>query len=247
MRIRRLLVSVRKRRSGMGAGLLLSLAGHGLAAALLLMWSDLHNVVPLPKFALIVDLVEDLSPGADAPEQPAGPAPAAATPAAPPPTAATDTKTDAPTPKAVETPRADPAAGSEAPGGVGDLLRGVEAAHTGASPSTGTAGGVFDAADAGGTGSASLEDFIRVQITRRWQIAPNAPDTQVRLMIRIIADGSILAVTPMSEAGEDRVLQAVITAARNAALLSSPLQFPRGTLSVSGDLVITLNTRDARR
>jgi len=251
MRIRRLLVKFRTayRRRNPGAGLFLSLAAHGLVVALILLWPGVENWAAPPKLALIVDLVEDRSPGSDAPLPPAGPAPAApAAPAARAPVGASDAKPVSPAAQGIETPRPQPLAGADTAATVGDLLRGAEAAHggTAAHPATG-GGGVFDTADAGGTGTASLEDFIRVQITRRWQIDPNAPDVHVSLRILIAADGSILAAAPASYGGEDRVYRALAISARNAALLSSPLQFPRGTMVVTGEMVIDLSTREARR
>lgn len=251
MTIKRLRVRLRRmwRRRGMTPAVLLSLAGHGLVIALLVSWSALEKL-PAPRtLALVVDLVEDNAPGSDAPEIPAGAAPAApvAT-VAQAPVGAGDATPGAPAKKGGDVPPTPAPTGPEATGSVGDLLRGAETAHGGAAPRAADgAGGVFDTADAGGTGAASLEDFIRVQIARRWQIGPNAPDVHVRLRIRIAADGSVLAAAPVSDSGEDRAYHALAIAARNAALLSSPLQFPRGTIAITGELVVDLSTRDARR
>lgn len=229
----------------MTIAVLSSLAAHGVMLAVLLLWPGLENLAASPTFTLTVDLVEDRSLGSNAPEMPAGPAPEAAASA---PTGTGAGASSASAAKGIETPRAPTQVGQDATAAVGDLLRGAEAAHGGAAPGPSTsAGGVFDVADAGGTGAASLEDFIRVQITRRWQINPDAPDAHVSLRISIGPNGSVLAVAPESDGGEDRVYRALAIAARNAALLSSPLQFPRGTFAITGELVVTLNTRDARR
>lgn len=229
--------------------LLSSLAGHGIVIALLLSWPALENLTAPQTFALAVDLVEDASPGSNAPDMPAGAAPAApAVPVAQAPIGAGDATPGTPARKETQAPAAPSVTGPDATGAVGDLLRGAEAAHGGAAARVAEgAGGVLDAADAGGTGTASLEDFLRVQITRRWQIGPDAPDVHVTLRIRIAADGSVLAAVPVSDSGEDRIYHALAIAARNAALLSSPLQFPRGTMAITGELVVDLNTRDARR
>lgn len=231
----------------MTTALLSSLAGHGLIIALLLSWPGFENLAAAPHLTLIVDLVEDLSPGSNAPEMPAGPAAEAPAPA-PAATGAGDAKSSAAAGQGIETPRAQSPAGSDATTAVGDLLRGAEAAHGGGAPSASTsAGGVFDVADAGGTGTTSLEDFIRVQITRRWQIDPNAPDVHVSLRILIDRNGNVLAAVPADDGGQDRVYRALALSARNAALLSSPLQFPRGTMAIAGELVVDLSTREARR
>ncbi len=233
----------------MAPGLLLSLTGHGIAIALLLSWPGLENVKAPQTLALVVSLVADNSPGSSVPDAPAGAAHAApVAPVAQTPVGADDATPGTPARKGNETPPAPSVAGPDATGAVGDLLHGAEAAHGGAAPRTADgAGGVLDAADAGGTGTASLEDFIRVQITRRWQIGPDAPDAHVSLRIRIGRDGIVLAAVPVNDGGEDKVLHALAIAARNAALLSSPLQFPRGTFAITGEMVVDLNTRDARR
>lgn len=233
----------------MTPGLLLSLVGHGIVLALLLSWPAIENLAAPQAFALAVDLVEDSSPGSDAPDVPAGAAPAAPVALiAQAPVGAGDATPGTPAERGSDIPPTAAPTGPVAAGTVGDLLRGAETAHGGATPRAANgAGGVFDTADAGGTGTASLEDFIRVQITRRWQIGPNAPDVHVSLRIRIAADGSVLAAVPVSDGGEDRIYRALAIAARNAALLSSPLQFPRGTIAIAGELVVDLSTRDARR
>ncbi len=248
MTFKRFLVRGRRRwrRRGMSVGLLCSLAVH-VALAALILWPGLKDTLAAPmRTALIVDLVEGPTSGADGAElaeAPAAPAPAA-------PAAAPASRSDA-SPvstgaKGAEAPP-QPPKGPEVAANVGDLLRGAEAAHGGAAPQVADAGGsgVFDAMDAGGTGTTSLKDFIRVQIERRWQIDPNAPDTQVTLRLLIGSDGSVLLAEPMADG--DKVYRALAIAARNAALLSSPLQFPRGTFAVTGEMIIDLNTRDTRR
>ena len=104
-----------------------------------------------------------------------------------------------------------------------------------------------DATDMGGTGTISLKDFLRVQIERRWQIDPSAPNVLVSVRLMIAADGSVMSAEPVNDSGPDKVMHALAISARNAALLASPLQFPRGTFAVTGEMVIDLNTRDARR
>ena len=120
------------------------------------------------------------------------------------------------------------------------LLRMAQAAH-GAPGSSGAGGNVPS-----GAGSSALKDFIRAQVERRWQIEAGAPDMVVTLRLVIAADGSVLAAAVMEDPGRDLAKQSVTMAARNAALLSSPLQFPPG-LDGAGELTVELNTRETRR
>ena len=245
---KRILVRGRRlwRRRGLSVGLLCSIAVHVVLVALIL-WPGLKNTLaePLPA-ALIVDLVEGPTSGADGAElaeAPAAPAPAA--PAAAAPASRSDATPVSTGAKGAEAPP-QPPKGPEVAATVGDLLRGAEAAHGGAAAQVADNGsGVFDAVDAGGTGTTSLKDFIRVQIERRWQIDANAPDALVTLRLLIGSDGSVLFAEPMTDG--DKTYRALAIAARNAALLSSPLQFPRGTFAVTGEMIIDLNTRDTRR
>jgi membrane protein involved in colicin uptake len=229
----------------MSVGLLCSLAVHAALVALIL-WPSLKNTLAAPmRAALIVDLVEGPTSGADGAElaeAPAAPAPAAAVAAAARRSDAAPVSTGV---KGAEAPP-QPPKGPEVAATVGDLLRGAEAAHGGAAAQVADNGsGVFDVTDAGGTGATSLKDFIRVQIERRWQIDANAPDALVTLRLLIGSDGSVLLAEPMTDG--DKAYRALAIAARNAALLSSPLQFPRGTFAVTGEMIIDLNTRDTRR
>lgn len=231
----------------MAPPVLSSLALHGAALALLLLWPSVRDIVPPRMVALIIDLVES-EPAAGSPASGKDAAETAAAPAAAP--------DPAPSPRPAATPAspapkeaAAPAAPQNAAPTVGDLLRGAEAAHGGPpAPASGSGGsGFIDGADAGGTGATSLKDFIRVQIERRWQIDANAPNMLVTLRLMIAADGSVTSAEPLDYGGQDRVLRALAISARNAALLASPLQFPRGTFAVTGEMMIDLNTREARR
>lgn len=232
----------------MSVSLLFSLAAHGVLLVLLL-WPRHENTATPPGLALIVDLVEGPASGTDGAQLAEGPA--AAMSPAPPAAAALAGRTNAPPvsppEKSIAARPTQPPAGPNAAATVGDLLRGAEAAHGSAAAPALESGvsGVFDAADAGGTGATSLKDFIRVQIERRWQVEPNAPDVLITLRILIGPDGNVLFAEPVTDG--DAAYRALAIAARNAAILSSPLQFPRGTFAVTGEMVIDLNTRDTRR
>ena len=249
---KRLRVKLRRlwRRRGISIGLLCSFAGHGALLALLLLWSGFENTAAPRITALIVDIIEGPASGSPASGAEATPAAgAAAAPAPPLPKPQSESPSASPATKGDEERQAKPAARQDTATSIGEQLRGVEAAHGGSSPpSTGFGGsGVLDAAEANGTGATSLEDFLRVQIERRWQVDANAPNTLVSVRIVVAADGSVLAAEPLNDGGEDRIYRALAISARNAALLSSPLQFPRGTIALSGELIINLNTRDTRR
>ncbi len=231
----------------MAAPVLYSVALHGAVLALLLLWPAFRDVTPPRMVALIIDLVESA---------PASGSPASGKDAAQTADARPETAPDPARPRAEMTPAspaakdaASSAARQNAAPSVGELLRGAEAAHRGtAAAASGTGGsGIVDAVDAGGTGAASLKDFIRVQIERRWQIDPDAPNILVTLRLMIAADGSVTSAEPLDSGGQDRVLRALAISARNAALLASPLQFPRGTFAVTGEMIVDLNTREARR
>ncbi|MHB1207988.1 MAG: cell envelope integrity protein TolA [Rhodospirillaceae bacterium] len=204
----------------MGAGLLYSLAVHGLVIAILLLlpW-PVHDPAP-PTETLVIDLV----PGA-----PAGAA-----------TRDSETQAVTPTPAIRHTAKRPPEKITDS---VAALLRMAQAAHGTAAAGNGQSGAGQSVRGAGGS---TLKDFIRAQIERRWQIDVGAPDMVVTLRLVIAADGNVLAAAVLEDPGRDRAKQSVTMAARNAALLSSPLQFPPG-LDGAGELTVELNTRDTRR
>ena len=202
----------------MGAGLIYSLTIHGLVIAfLLLLPSSAHDPAPVAD-ALVVDLVPGAPGGA----------------------AASDADTPTVTPAIRETATRPPEKITDT---VTALLRLAQAAH-------GATGGGSGQSGVGqslrGNGSSTLKDFIRAQIERRWQIDAGAPNMTVTLRLMIAADGSVLSAAVLEDPGRDRAKQSVTLAARNAALLSSPLQFPPD-LGGAGELTLELNTRDTRR
>jgi outer membrane biosynthesis protein TonB len=129
---------------------------------------------------------------------------------------------------------------------VAALLRMAQAAHGAAQGSSGGHGQSGAGSGARGPGSTTLKDFIRAQIERRWQIDAGAPDMVVTLRVVLDADGAVLSAVVVEDPGLDLGKRSVAMAARNAALLSSPLQFPPG-LDGAGEMTVELNTRDTRR
>jgi hypothetical protein len=146
-----------------------------------------------------------------------------------------------------------PRAGTPAPQDVGELLRRAELSHgMSASPSrdegsggAGIASGNGNAA--GGAGRLGLKDFIRAQIERRWQF-DGAGDREivVTIRLRLSPDGVVQSAQIVDDRTTDPGFHAAAIGARNAALLSSPLQLPPG-LFVAGDITVDLNTKDALR
>ena len=244
MKLKRLQVKARRlwRKRGSAPALLCSFVLHGAVLALLLLWPSAPVLAPPPMIALIIDLVESPASGKDAAQSADAPTAAASEPA---PTQRTETPPVSPTAKGDAAPAAQQAAAPT----LGDLLRGAEAAHRGpSSPASGSGGvGVMDTEDMGGTGTISLKDFLRVRIERRWQIDPSAPNVLVSVRLMIAADGSVMSAEPVNDGGPDKVMHALAISARNAALLASPLQFPRGTFAITGEMIIDLSTREARR
>jgi hypothetical protein len=227
---KRHLVKLRRRwrRRTLGAGFLYSLALHVLIIVILLLlpWPER---APAPRVdVMIIDLVPGGAPGdggASDADSPPSPQPASPTPAI-------RTETPRPSEKSADT--------------VAQLLRMAQAAHGAAAGVSGGNGQAGAGQSPRGSGSSTLKDFIRAQIERRWQIEVGAPDMVVTVRLTIAADGSVLSAAVMEDPGRDFAKRSVTMAARNAALLSSPLQFPPG-LDGAGELTVELNTRDTRR
>jgi hypothetical protein len=142
---------------------------------------------------------------------------------------------------------------------VNDLLMAAVEAHTRAEqsasapqkPGLAVSGGGTAPQSYGAFGNTSLKDFIRAQVERRWQAIITDPAEHWVVSIRLVitADGTVIKseVVPDPRHHENKRYAAVAQAARNAALLSSPLQLPPGTPAAMMDMVLELDTRDAVR
>jgi len=112
-------------------------------------------------------------------------------------------------------------------------------------------GGKHDV-ERGSLGNKALEDFIRAQIERRWQVdASRLGDREIIVSLRLLlsADGSVEVVEIVDQAThwDDFLFRLVAIAGRNAALLSSPLQLPPGLPQADMEITLDLNTKQASR
>ena len=123
--------------------------------------------------------------------------------------------------------------------------------HTAGEGASDIGGGENDNAR-GSLGNTPLKDFIRAQITRRWQVdARLLGDRDIVISLRLVldADGSVEKVEILGDAAHqfDALYRQVAMTARNATLLSSPLQLPAGILGQRMDITVDLSTKDAAR
>lgn len=198
---------------------------------------------PPPDQLLAIDVVEDVP--AVAPSADTGKAEPAAT---------AGVKADRPGHQTATAP-------TRAPLSVNDLLMAAIDAHTKAEqpasapqkpgPDLSVRGGGPAAQSYGAFGNTSLKDFVRAQVERRWQVILTDPVEHWVVSIRLVmtADGTVLKSEVVHDPRhhENKRYAAVAQAARNAALLSSPLQLPPGTPAAMMDMVLDLDTRDAVR
>jgi hypothetical protein len=114
-------------------------------------------------------------------------------------------------------------------------------------PSPVTAGG----GGASGRPGRGLEDLIRAQVERRWNldlVGLGDADVSVPIRVEITKSGVILKAEIVGGIGSgDRIYDEVAVSARNAVLMSSPIQLPPGHYQPVMDMVLTLNPRDAIR
>ena len=145
-----------------------------------------------------------------------------------------------PTPQQVETPPQDDALASK--------LQALSRLRAPDGPlAMGTGGGAGT-----GNGGATLADFIRAQIMRRWfPILTNRQrrDAPVLLRIAVNDKGEFTEVTILDRQEFDGNLlyRSMAISARNAAVLSSPIPMPPGNWPKTTVLTISLNPRDASR
>jgi outer membrane biosynthesis protein TonB len=233
---RRLRLFTLRLRRRMSVGLALSLALHAAVVALLLFRFAMQP--PPAGFQMLVDLVQTGNGAEQAAAGSGGTATGDAQPA--------------------RTPRPDrraPQAGTKATQNIGELLREAEIAHGVTAPASrddgggGSGTGASDGHAAGGAGRMGLKDFIRAQIERRWQFEranQNAREIIVQIKLVIDADGNVESAQIVDDRTTDADFHAAAIGARNAALLSSPLQLPPGTW-ITGAITVDLNTKDALR
>mgnify|MGYP001806324946 CR=1 FL=1 len=235
-------------RRGQGAACSLVVHAGILLLALLLRPAPQPPPEPVEMVAIAVDVVQgsgrSASPSAQ-PQPQAMPAPVRRPP-----------EPSRPRPAGVKHLRADvpPAPSSSAIDDFDTRLRAAEQAQR---PSNGQKPG--ERAGAGGNGGSSasgagvnVKDFIRAQIARRWNFdvaALGGAPWRVAIHVVIAADGTVDSASIVEDPRYrgDPAYQALARSARNAALVSSPLQVPAGLSAALRDMVLEFDPRAALR
>jgi outer membrane biosynthesis protein TonB len=231
-----------------GAGFAASAFLHGLAALLLLLLiKHGHREPPVPPFRIVpVDMVqlgeETASPAqplkALAPQERAAPRPKYN----PVPSGIAPDK-QKPVPDELESKlrtlsklRAPP---SETP---------LENDETGAS----NVSAESDGAKRGPHATYSMRDYIRAQVERRWSLDLNRlgnRDVAIPIRIEITSRGVVTKaeIVESARAAKDKIYRDVAISARNAVLLSSPIELPSGRYESVMELTLLLNPKDTLR
>jgi hypothetical protein len=105
-------------------------------------------------------------------------------------------------------------------------------------------------AEPGADAGYRVRDFIRAQVERRWSLdLTRARDVVILLHVVLQRDGNVdrAEIIDRARFASDPAWRAVALSARNAVLLSSPLNFPAGYPHRRTDLVLALNPKDALR
>jgi hypothetical protein len=102
-----------------------------------------------------------------------------------------------------------------------------------------------------GTGGAlySVRDYVRAQVLRRWSLnlaRLGSRRSLVRLHIEMKRDGTVTLAEIVGDTPNDLVVHDIAVSARNAALLSSPIQLPPGDYPAVMRFTLDLNPRDAQ-
>ncbi|HMH64442.1 MAG TPA: hypothetical protein VK515_02575 [Rhizomicrobium sp.] len=103
-----------------------------------------------------------------------------------------------------------------------------------------------------GEGNYALKDFIRAQILRRWLpdlSSPGARNMPVLIRVRLLKSGMIDDVTVVDQERfhTDKIFRAMALAARDAALLASPIQIPGTRFEKTQTLTINLDPKAVLR
>lgn len=116
---------------------------------------------------------------------------------------------------------------------------------------TGTTASGSSSAPAGASGY-RVEDLVRAQVQRRWNLRlDELGERELIVTIHVVLepDGTVtkaeIVDTPRTK-GDD-VYRSIAISARNAVLLSSPLNLPSGMTEAMRDMTISFNTRDSLR
>ncbi len=118
-----------------------------------------------------------------------------------------------------------------------------------ADPGSSTVGASSANAALGRQATYSVKDFIRAQIEGHWYMDKNAlqaSDFVVSIHIMLNRDGSVAAAEIVADPSyaTNALHRELAFSARDAVLLSSPLQFPLGTYDLVKDMTLKFNPRD---
>jgi hypothetical protein len=107
-------------------------------------------------------------------------------------------------------------------------------------------------APAGAQSGYRVEDLIRAQVQRRWNLRlDELGERELIVTIHVVLepDGTVamaeIVDTPRTRG--DSIYRSIALSARNAVLLSSPLTLPQGMTPEMRDMTISFNTRDSLR
>jgi hypothetical protein len=97
-----------------------------------------------------------------------------------------------------------------------------------------------------------LRDYIRAQVMRRWNLDLSAPGGRaITVALHIVMKGngtiSIADVVDKHRYATDAAYRQIAMSARNAVLLSSPIQLPPGNYPAETEMTLLLSPRDALR
>jgi hypothetical protein len=109
-----------------------------------------------------------------------------------------------------------------------------------------------DGAKRGSRATYSMRDYIRAQVERRWSLdLPRLGNRDVAIPIRIeITDRGVVTkaeIVETARAARDHAYRDVAISARNAVLLSSPIELPAGQYKSVMGLTLLLNPKDTLR
>ena len=107
-------------------------------------------------------------------------------------------------------------------------------------------------APAGAQSGYRVEDLIRAQVQRRWNLRLDElgeRDLVVTIHIVLEPDGTVsqAEIVDTARSKSDAFYRSIALSARNAVLLSSPLALPVGLTAEMRDMTISFNTRDTQR
>lgn len=109
-----------------------------------------------------------------------------------------------------------------------------------------------DGAQRGARATYSMRDYIRAQVERRWSLdltRLSNRDVSIPIRIEITSRGVVTKaeIVESARAAKDKVYRDTAISARNAVLLSSPIELPAGQYESVMDLTLLLNPKDTLR